>query len=549
MTATLFSVVGFLIILGPLVVVHEFGHYLFARLFGIKAEIFSIGFGPRLWARQIGETEWRVSAIPLGGYVKLLGEDRDAELSPEEARRALHKQAAWKRFFVFFGGPLFNFLFAILVFMAVMVYGEKQISNRIGRVVQGSVAEKAGFQSGDRVLKVDGKPVAKYEDILIALNESPGRAMTFEVKHPGSPEDQVAEIRVTSGTQPGFSVYGEQTRVGDIEGLLPYARSNQVGISNPASPAGKAGVKTGDTVVDFDGKPVSDWETIEALYRAVPAGKEVRVLIQPGGSQGLTREVHLTKPTGKADGPGAAWGLHSSELFVDKTVPESPAEKAGLKAGDRLVSVGGIEVKSFMELKEGVQNQGEKSGKIDLIWEREGKRVAVQVQPTATPGKDALLNDTMTYTVGVMPMLTNAEPEMITERVLNPFVLLYRGTERMLTLTARNFVSIGKMLGGSVSAKTLGGPIMIGKIAGESLAHGLVAVLTTMGLLSIGLGVLNILPVPVLDGGHLLLLLIEGIRGRPLTLRQMEVVQSVGLGLILMLMVLVFKNDITRMTS
>ena len=148
-----------------------------------------------------------------------------------------------------------------------------------------------------------------------------------------------------------------------------------------------------------------------------------------------------------------------------------------------------------------------------------------------------------------MPMLSNAEPEMVIERVWNPFMLVYKGTERMVTLTVRNFVSIGKMFGGTVSAKTLGGPIMIGKIAGESLAHGLVAVLTTMGLLSIGLGVLNILPVPVLDGGHLLLLLIEAVRGRPLTLRQMEVVQSVGLGLILMLMVLVFKNDISRMTS
>src|SRR4051794_8608355 len=129
----LFSVIGFLIILGPLVVVHEFGHYLFARLFGVKAEIFSIGFGPKLWSHQRGETEWRVSAIPLGGYVKLLGEDRDAEITPEEAKRALHKQAAWKRFFIFFGGPLFNFLFAIVIFMTILAYGEKQMASVVGR--------------------------------------------------------------------------------------------------------------------------------------------------------------------------------------------------------------------------------------------------------------------------------------------------------------------------------------------------------------------------------------------------------------------------------
>ena len=123
------SIIGFLIILAPLVIVHEFGHYIFARIFGVKAEIFSIGFGPRLFARQLGETELRVSAIPLGGYVKLLGEERDVELSAEDKKRSLHSQAAWKRFFIFFGGPLFNFMFAILVFMVILVLGEPHIAS------------------------------------------------------------------------------------------------------------------------------------------------------------------------------------------------------------------------------------------------------------------------------------------------------------------------------------------------------------------------------------------------------------------------------------
>ena len=202
-------------------------------------------------------------------------------------------------------------------------------------------------------------------------------------------------------------------------------------------------------------------------------------------------------------GSRASWGLYSSELFVDKTIDDSPAKKAGVKSGDRLVSVDGREVQSFFELKDGVQHEGERTGKVDLSWERDGKVISKHLEPTATDGKDPLLNKTTTYTVGVMPMFSNAEPEMVVERIWNPFMLLYKGTERMLTLTGRNFISIGKMLGGTVSAKTLGGPIMIGKIAGESLTHGLVAVLTTMALLSIGLGVLNVLPVPVLDGGHL----------------------------------------------
>ena len=181
----LFSVIGFLIILGPLVVVHEFGHYIFARLFGVKAEIFSIGFGPKLWSKQLGETELRVSAVPLGGYVKLLGEDRDAELTPEEARRACTSRLRGRRFFIFFGGPLFNFLFAIVFSWRSWPTAKSRSPAVVGRVVHGSVAEKAGFDSGDQILKVDGKPVTKFEDVIMALNESPGRAMSFEVQTSG----------------------------------------------------------------------------------------------------------------------------------------------------------------------------------------------------------------------------------------------------------------------------------------------------------------------------------------------------------------------------
>jgi regulator of sigma E protease len=144
-------------------------------------------------------------------------------------------------------------------------------------------------------------------------------------------------------------------------------------------------------------------------------------------------------------------------------------------------------------------------------------------------------------------MLALAEPVTIIERTYNPLVLLYKGTERMLVITWRNFVSIRKMFTGDVSTATLGGPILIGKIAGESLEHGLVACLTAMAMFSIGLGVLNVLPIPVLDGGHLLLLGIEAIRRKPLTLRQMEIIQGVGLSLILLLMVVVMRNDLTRL--
>lgn len=227
------SVFGFLIILGPLVVFHEFGHYIFARLFNVKAEIFSVGFGPRLWAKQLGETELRISAIPLGGYVKLLGEDREAPLPPEEAKRALHRQEPWKRFFIFFGGPLFNFILATLVFMVILVVGEPQPANVIGRVVRGSQAALAGFKSGDRINSIQGKPVVKYEEILTIIRENPSKTLEFDVTHNGPSSNSghtSQKITVTPTSEKGYSIYGEATAIGEIDGISAYGRGLEAGV-------------------------------------------------------------------------------------------------------------------------------------------------------------------------------------------------------------------------------------------------------------------------------------------------------------------------------
>ena len=532
------SVLGFLIILGPLVIVHEFGHYIFARFFGVKAEIFSIGFGPRLWSRQCGETELRVSAFPLGGYVKLLGEEPDVELSPALQKRALQNQAAWKRFFIFFGGPLFNFLFAILIFMVILVKGEPHLASVVGRTVEGSVAQHVGFQSGDKILAVNGKPVNKFDEVMMAIDDSPGKEMHFQVLHPRT--SQPIEIAITPTSQDGFSVYGESTHVGEIEGLLPNARGNQVGVSNPNSPAGKAGVKTGDKIAQFNGTSLDSWEELERLFQSAPSRAVLNYKFEDG------KQLSFTKPAG-ATSLGQAFGMYSSELFVEKTVPKSPAEVAGIKSGDHLIGIGKQDVHGFFELKDAVQRAGERDGKVLVRWERNGVEMVSMIDPTVTSGRDPALKKTHQFTVGVMPMMVWAEPPMYLERVWNPFMLVITATERMAVLSWRNLVSLRKMFSGDVSVGTLGGPILIGKIAGESLSHGLIAFLTTMAILSVGLGVLNVLPIPVLDGGHLLLLGIEAIRRKPLTMRQMEIFQQIGLSLILILMVIVIRNDLARL--
>ncbi len=530
------SLIGFVLVLIPLVVVHELGHFLFAKLFGVRADAFSVGFGPIMWKKKIGETEFRLSAVPLGGYVKLLGEDPSAPLTDEERKRALHSQVPWKRFFIFFGGPLFNFIWAALVFMVMMVIGEQQVSTVVGRVLPETPAALAGLQPGDRILAVEGKPVQRYEDFLQKVSEHPSSEISLEIER----RAQKSLVRAKTGVEDGFSVYGENRPVGVLDGIVPSGRSGKVGISSPESPAAKAGLKTGDELVSFQGQAVKSFEEFEAAYAQARAPyafefkskDQVKKLV-------LEAKTHTTA--------GADLGLFSSELFVEQAVKDSPAEKVGVRGGDQIVAVNATPIRSFFELRKNIQKAGEAKGKLNLTVVREGKTVTYEVVPTVTTERDPMLKTLKQYTVGVIPVATMLEPEMVIERVLNPFVLVYRGVERMIDLSIRNIVSIWKMVQGQVSVKSLGGPILIGKLAGDSISRGLLDFLRMMAILSIGLGVLNILPIPVLDGGHIVLLGFEAIRGRALSLKQIEVAQTVGLVFILLLMIVVMKNDISRL--
>jgi regulator of sigma E protease len=542
------SIIGFVVILIPLVVVHELGHFLFAKLFNVRADAFSIGFGPVIYSKKFGETDFRVSAIPLGGYVKLLGEDPTAELSEADQKRALHHQARWKRFFIFFGGPLFNFIWATIVFMVMMALGEPQISTVVGRVLPDTIAAKSGFVAGDKILSIDGQPVTKFDELMIKLTEKPAQEIQVKVDRKGVA--QPIDMKVLTGSEEGFSVYGEKKQVGTIDGIIPSGRMAKIGISNPESLAAKAGFQSGDEITAIGNEPVETYEQLDALYRSW-ATRSDQVTKTPVSfsvkSAGSTAVKTITLQPNYSGDLAKDYGLHSSELFVEQAMKDTPADKAGIQKGDRLIAVNNAPVRSFFELRQLIQKAGEEHGKVTITAERAGKQIPFEIVPQVSTERDPLLKKTQQFTIGVMPVPSMMEPVMVSERILNPFVLLYRGTERMIDLSARNLISIGKMVQGQVSVKSLGGPILIGKLAGDSLSRGLMDFLKMMAILSIGLGILNILPIPVLDGGHIVMLGIEAIRGKPLSLKQVEMAQQVGLFAILTIMVIVMKNDISRL--
>jgi regulator of sigma E protease len=425
--------------------------------------------------------------------------------------------------------------------MAMMAIGEPQVSTVVGRVLKDTPAAKAGMIPGDKIVTIDGESVLKLDELYQKMTDKADKEVVLGIDRAGN----VLNLKVKTSSEEGFSVYGESKSVGVIDGIIPTPRMTKVGVSDSGSAAGKAGFTTGVEIVSVNGQKMETFESLEKWYSGLaPASGsiELKFEVKQGESQ---KALSLA---GKWTGDlGTDFGLYSSELFVDKAVEGSPAEKIGITHGDQLVAVNAAPIRSFFELRKNIQKAGEDHGKLNLTIVRAGKTITYEVIPQMSTERDPMLKKLKQYTVGVMPIPSMMEPVMVTEQTLNPILLVYKGTSRMLDLTARNLISIGKMVQGQVSVKSLGGPILIGKLAGDSINRGLMDFLKMMGILSIGLGVLNILPIPVLDGGHIVLLMVEAIRGRALSLKQMEIAQQVGLVFILLIMIVVMKNDISRL--
>ena len=351
------SLISFVIVLGVLIFVHELGHFLVARLFGVGVEKFSLGFGPRVVGKTVGMTDYRLSAIPLGGYVKMVGEEPDTELEPWQIPFSFTHKHVFKRFCIVAAGPLFNFLLAVVIFFAVFqINGVFELKAQIGKVRSGSPAETGGLRAGDTVTAINGQAVNTWEDMAEQISQSQGRPLQF------------------------------------------------------------------------------------AIFR---------------------NEQPLT----------------------------------------------------------------------------------VAVEPRLDTNKNIFGEEKQQYMIGV-----TSSGQTITRR-LNPLQAAGQALVQTYNITELTVLSVVKIIQGSISAKNLGGPIMIAEMAGQQAREGALNLIFFIALISINLAILNFLPIPVLDGGHLLFFLIEMLRGRPVSIRVREIAQQAGLFVLLMLMILVFYNDITRIIT
>lgn len=442
----------FIVAIGILISFHEFGHFWVARKTGVKVLRFSVGFGKVLWSYQKSpdDTEYVVSAIPLGGYVKMVDE-REGKVEPEDLPFAFNRQPLWVRTAIVAAGPAFNIMLAIALFWGVLVIGETGLKPILGEIKPDTIAASAGFVDGEEILSVNDKPTKTWTEAM--------------------------------GTIVTAAMDGET--------------SIKVKVKNIAD-------EQNDRIISL---AESDTEDSEKLYN--------RLGFKPWSPK--------VKP------------------IINEVLPDGAALAAGLKKDDLIISADGKEISDWIQWVDYVKNRPDTT--ISVVIDRQGVRLTLPITPKSVQSGEKT-EGKIGASVAMPEGLMNA---MTVEYSLSPLEAIPVAFKTTYDYSLVTLKMMGKMLIGKASVKNLSGPISIAQIAGESATMGLVYFVKFMALVSISLGVLNLLPIPVLDGGHLLFFGIEAIKGSPVAEKVQIIFQQIGMALLLLLMVTAMVVDVQRL--
>lgn len=442
-----------LLVLTPLVALHEWGHYIVARLCGVKVLTYSIGFGTRLfgWTSKKTGIDYRFCAIPLGGYVRMLDE-REGEVSEHERHLAFNNQHPLKKIAIVAAGPIMNFVIAIILFFILFLQPSEQLSTKIGRIVPDSPVAKSSLQVGDKIIAVDGKNTATWQDINYRLVDRMGETGVVTLTTEQGDATKQTDIDITEFMQ------GEQKGLDPLTslGVLPWRPDLPAVIGKLTDDGAGAlmGLKAGDTITAISGTPVNDWYEATQIIQKSPETPLIFSVLRDGTAQDI------------------------------RVIPRA------VKVDGRVIGQIGASVQSI--------------GEINVP---DDYRMNVTYSPSQAIG------------------------------------LAFNKTYELSKMT---LVSMGKMVSGLIGLDNLSGPITIAEVSKDSVEMGLLQVLSTMALISISLAVLNLLPIPVLDGGHLLFYTYELIFGKPMSENVQMTGFKVGFTLLLCFMLLAIGNDIIR---
>ncbi|MCK4100934.1 RIP metalloprotease RseP [Acinetobacter radioresistens] len=448
----LFMIVAAILLLGPLIAIHEFGHYFVARKLGVKVQVYSIGFGPTLikWKSKKSGIQYQLSALPFGGYVKMLDE-REGNVAEEDLPQAFNRQSPWKRIAIVAAGPLINLVFAIVLFWILFLPSQEQLNTRVGKIFPGTPAAAVQMQTGDKITAIDGTPVSTWEKLNYAIVDRAGETGVIQVQ-----VERQGQLQQFSLPIQNFLKDQSKSPLETL-GFIPY---------RPQIPA-----------------------------------------------------------------------------VVTKLSEDGAAIRQGIKEGDKIFAIDGVKMKDWFDVVEIVQASPEKLLKIDVL--RNGEIRQLDVMPQGQ-------RDNMGNVIGMLGVQSTPGKVTIPDEYkqtiqYNPAQALMMAVDKTGQISGMILNSMAKMVRGLIGLDNLSGPITIAKVAGQSAEMGWQTFISFMALMSISLGILNLLPIPMLDGGHLVYYFIEAIRGKPVS----EQIQIFGLkiGMVLLgsMMLLALFNDFMRL--
>ena len=505
----------FVLFLCPLIFFHELGHFFFARLFGVRVEVFSIGFGPKIFKYVRNGTQYAISIIPLGGYVKMFGDDPFSEvpLTEEEKKVAFNHKSKMARFWIVFGGPLANLILAYFLYVGLLTAGEKVPETKIGMVVEQSNLYNKGLRSGDVLTMINDENILSIDD----LNINDSQIHTLTVKRRGQ------DVKMDIGMK--FDEFIEEFKTVFMNGKKPVfvdANKNRY----------FASVKQG--AVD-DGLSLEELETLTS--------GEIYLYEFP---EGATTPVMTTEKVVAANGKKLTVALRDAgyfpiELFIRNVVDGTPADKAGIQDGDILLAYDGVELKSFEDLRSGLQKLPDNK-EVSIQVLNQGKKVLRKLTPEVKTVEKQNVK-----VIGVESGVDYLQPKLVIAKADGIGEALVSAFHRTTDGVVKTFLGYKKLITREVSLDNIGGPLAIGKVASDSFNISLSMFFRLMAFISINLGVINLFPIPVLDGGHIVFLGIEALNRGPLSRRKLEFAQRIGVSFLFLLIFIALFNDVVRL--
>ncbi len=524
----LYNLFFFIVAIMLLVGIHEYGHFWVARKFGVRVERFSIGMGKPFWtyvSKKDG-CEYALAPYPIGGYVKMFGEQEGKEIKEEDKQFSYSHKSVYKRMAIVLAGPAANFLLAIVVLWVFFIVEKPGREPHISAVKQGSFASQAQFKPGDKITAVDGIRIKSWSEVQGPLVEALLDQAALDI----SVVDSAGNTQIR---RLDLSKYNTQFKPADYFRILGLGRDSttQIREVTKGSPADSGQMKAGDIVVKVGDKPVKYWRDMrEEIGNNVE--KKTAFVVKRGATE---KTLYITPI--KKELTAIQIGIQFDSLGdeakpgrIDKVLPNTPAEKAKLMANDNIIVINGIKIKSQRDLRKEIKSSADKE--VNLVVERGNKVINIKVTPKKVKHVygEIGVSQWITVSYGAGESVSKTMTEML--RLPRLMVKIFY---KMATLEA--------------STENISGPFTIGEFAGRSASVGWVFFLQFIALVSISLGVINLFPIPVLDGGHFMFYVIEAIQGKPVSDRIRQVGVYVGVLFILSLMSLAFYNDFVRIFS